>query len=273
MSEFAQSPSTSTSEAITTLPAVMPQRRRYYWTTREEKILREHYPNGGLRACMPLLPNRSPISIYARANILGLKSAKRSDHPLNAWPPSPEIDEQIRRVYQSDRIGRGEVNELATRLQRPRWWVSGRARQLGLVAPRFKQPDWTGAEEDVLEANAHKSDAVLQRLLRNRGFHRSEAAIHNKVKRLRLDRHDPNHFTATGLAVCLGLDGSTVANWCEKGWIKATKRGTERTPQQGGDQWWIHRRNVRSFIVENAARIDLRKVDKFWFIEFLVDDA
>jgi hypothetical protein len=37
----------------------------------------------------------------------------------------------------------------------------------------------------------------------------------------------------------------------------------------GGDEYWIHRHDVRAFVVANVAAVDLRKVEKFWFVEML----
>ncbi|KKK66329.1 hypothetical protein LCGC14_2965200 [marine sediment metagenome] len=54
-----------------------------------------------------------------------------------------------------------------------------------------------------------------------------------------------------------------------KGWLKVDRRGTERTPVQGGDMWWIRYAEVRRFVVDNAVAVDIRKVDKFWFIDLL----
>jgi hypothetical protein len=46
-------------------------------------------------------------------------------------------------------------------------------------------------------------------------------------------------------------------------------RGTARVAEQGGDEYRIAARDVRRFVIANAAAIDLRKVEKFWFIELL----
>lgn len=70
----------------------------------------------------------------------------------------------------------------------------------------------------------------------------------------------------------MGVDAKVVTGWITKGWLKAQRRGTDRTEAQGGDQWWIHRRDVRTFIIQNAAAVDLRKiVDKEWFVDLLAN--
>jgi hypothetical protein len=39
--------------------------------------------------------------------------------------------------------------------------------------------------------------------------------------------------------------------------------------QQGGDQHWIRLCDLRAFILDNTAIVDIRKVDKFWFIDLV----
>ena len=45
-----------------------------------------------------------------------------------------------------------------------------------------------------------------------------------------------------------------------------------RTPQQGGNAWLIKDKDVRDFIVNNVNLIDLRKVDKYWFVGLLTGE-
>ncbi len=44
------------------------------------------------------------------------------------------------------------------------------------------------------------------------------------------------------------------------GHLKAKRRWTERTEQQGGDTYLIHEKDVRRFILKHPTEIDLRKV-------------
>lgn len=242
---------------------------RRFWTGREEKILRETYPVSGIEACLTLLPGRSANAIYQHAGALGLNAPRRATpHKREPYATSDHIDASIRHVYQT-KPGKNAIGALARAVGRPRWWVSKRAQKLGLVTPRFKEPDWTDEETTIVSDAAHKSPKALRGMLKRRGFERTETAIIIKLKRLGCTREDPDHYTAAGLAGLMGIDTKTVTRWIEKGWLKADRRGTERTAIQGGDQWWIHRRAVRRFIVENVAVVDLRKVDKFWAVDLL----
>ena len=36
-------------------------------------------------------------------------------------------------------------------------------------------------------------------------------------------------------------------------------------------QWWIKRKHVRDFVAESIGIIDIRKVDKVWFVDLLVN--
>lgn len=244
------------------------------WTTREVQILREHYPTGGAGACLALLPGRSEGAIYARASLEHLRHvAVRRGQPKGPRRSSDTFtDEAIRAVYQSH-PEKGAVAALAARIGRRRHWINRRAMQLGLVVPRFKEPAWSEAEIELLATHAHRSAEVIQRIFRDHGHRRTEAAIH--VKRTRLeccDTHDPDHFTASSIARLLGVDRKTVTRYIHLGQLRATRRGTKRAERQGGDHHWVHWKDLRTFIRDNAHAVDLRKVDRVAFIELLVRD-
>jgi len=244
-----------------------------FWTGAEEAVLRSRYPTEGVVGCLPHLPGRSATSIYQRADRLGLRAPAEVKRgvPRQRWSTSPQIDEAIRRIYQGDpRIN--AVKDLARTLGRPRWWVSKRAERLGYKVPRFKEPVWTEEETGLVAENAHRDPATIARLLKRRGYARSPTAIVVKLKRIGIARGrsaDPHHYTATALATAFGMDIKSITRWIEKGWLKAGRRGTARTPQQGGDEHWIHERAVRRFVIDNVAAVDFRKVDKSWLVELL----
>ncbi|MCC7413343.1 MAG: hypothetical protein IT495_17135 [Gammaproteobacteria bacterium] len=241
------------------------------WTTREEAVLREHYPRGGLGACLALLPERTDSAISGRASKLGLRhKADYSGLPKRRYSSSSFIDEAIRDLY-LHHPERGAMRALCERLGRPRHWVQRRGRQLGLVRPRWKEPDWQDAEIEILAAHAHQAPETIARYLRAAGYRRTTVAIDVKRKRLACcDTHDPDHYTATGLARVLGIDPKSVTRWIHIGELRARRRGTKRLPQQGGDQHWIHWRDAQAFIAGDPDRIDLRKVDRADFIALLV---
>lgn len=238
--------------------------RVHFWTTREQKILRENYTRGGIEACLALLDRRSEGSIRQQAAKLGLR---RPAEARKKWATSPQMDDVIRRAFQGE-PHKNMVNDLAVKLGRPRYWVSQRAARLGLVAPRFKEPDWTPEELALLEKHAAKTPRVISRIFKRNGFQRSVTAIVVKSKRLQLDREDPDFCTASSLAVMLGCDAKVVTHWIDRGLLKAR---AEPVGSADGDRhrYRIHWADVKAFIIDNAAAVDLRKVDKFWFIDLM----
>lgn len=62
------------------------------WTTGEERIIREHYPDGGAVAVRRLLPHRAAGSIRTRAWQMGLSAPARGQ-----W--SDDEDTVLRSVY------------------------------------------------------------------------------------------------------------------------------------------------------------------------------
>ena len=102
---------------------------------------------------------------------------------------------------------------------------------------------------------------------------RSETAIKVQLRREDADRKDPHHCSASALAQLFGVDPKRVTGWILRGLLKAERRGTDRVATQRGDSWWIHRRAVRRFIIDNASAFDIRKVDKFWFVDLLANEG
>lgn len=238
-----------------------------FWTAPEAKLIKAHYEQpGGIDRLVELLPHRTRGAIYQQGIRFGLKAAQHPHRIPHAT--SEHIDSAIRFVYQNS-PQRNAINELAQKVGRPRWWVSKRARVLGLVAPRFREAPWSEAEVDILEQHAHRSLPVIRRILERAGYRRTETAISVKRKRVGASQVDPNQYSAHALSQLMGVDGKTVTRWIEKCGLPAKRRGTERTAEQGGDMWSISRRSLRTWIAENAAHVDLRKVDKFWFIDLM----
>lgn len=183
-----------------------------------------------------------------------------------------EMDAQIRRVYCDGSAGRGQVRDLARRLGIPRWKVSRRAQQIGAYQPCVKEPEWSEKELKMLEHRAHLTPERIRLALRKAGFNRSTGAILIKRKRMRL-LQNLKGYSARSLAECFGIDVKTVTRWIEKGWLKAEKRGTARTEAQGGDMWFIREKDLRPFVLDNVGVIDLRKVDKYWFVDIVAHGA
>jgi len=78
-------------------------------------------------------------------------------------------------------------------------------------------------------------------------------------------------MSARKLAQCLGVDEHFVTRAITAGRLRAQKRGTSRSERQGGDIYYIRPRAIRDYIMENICEIDIRKVDKYWFVDALAN--
>lgn len=235
-----------------------------YWTQREIALLKEHYPLGGLARARDYLPSRSSSAILVKASSLGLHCAARG--PRRRLLQDPHFDRELRELYARP-PQRGAASKFAEEHRVPRWFVLRRAQILGLAMQRTGYAPWSSKELVLLAENASKSPEVISRMLREIGFSRSATAVVIQLKRRGVDRSDPDEWSAAGLAVLLGVDPKTVSGWIANAGLPAVRRGTRRSERQGGDAWVISRRALRNWIGSHPQLIDLRKVDKFWFLD------
>jgi hypothetical protein len=193
-------------------------------------------------------------------------SAGISRKPIK-WPITPEIHELIKKAYQT-MTGNGEVRELAVRIKIPRWKITRYAISQGWIARQTKAPEWSEKELYLLERHAHLSPWRIREYLVMHGYIRTCTAIVLQRKRLRLLKNLEG-MSARGLSLCLGVDPHVVNRAVKTGALAATMRGTARTPQQGGDIYYIKEEAVRDYIINNINEIDIRKVDKYWLVDIL----
>jgi len=197
---------------------------------------------------------------------------KRSYHKYILPPGS---DDLIRKTYQEEvrmgsvkEKGNSPVRNLCKRLGVPRWKVSRRAMNLGLINQKKKEPAWSEEELRILKRNSRFTPETIARKLREKGFSRSCVGILLKRKRMRF-LQDLGGQSANMLAECFGVDRKTVGRWIHLGYLKAAKRETKRVEKQGGDISYIKDAWVRYFILNYLDIIDIRKVDKYWFVDLL----
>jgi hypothetical protein len=237
---------------------------RRFWTTREIAAVREHYPAGGLTACLPHLPGRSASSIYQRAGLLGLHAPGGTPfEQRERLETSEAIDDAIRRWHAAGATRSGLIG-LVRATVRPRHWLTNRARRLGLTPPRFRPLPWSDAEDEIIRAYAGKAPASAARALKRAGYARTETAVAVRSKRLRISRKADNVFTAREVAELLGVDGKAVTGWIEKGWLKA-----ERVSDTAGSPYRIKPAAIRAFIIDNVSALRLGRVDPHWFVDLL----
>lgn len=180
--------------------------------------------------------------------------------PDKKWFLNDIADGLLRRLY--DPTVRGRSQEIAARLKVPRWAVNRRAAALGLTRP--KDRPWSVEDEAYVEASFHHTS--VKTLARKLG--RSPTDVQLKAKRQGLRKYDEG-YTALSLAEALGVDPHWVLARIRSGKLRASRRHTERTPQQGGDSWLITDEAVIDLLREHPYDIDLRKVDNLWFIDLI----
>jgi len=245
---------------------VTPQARNF-WTDTERALLADAYTRGGLPEARKVLPYRHERAIYSQAYKQGLKSPRTQPRLCKKYESTEQIDDLIRRFYLLPETHIGRARRFAESIQRPAWWVKKRAAALGLAVPREKPPEWTEAELALLEANAFRGNQALVKLLKRHGYKRTEAAVGLQLKRRHIERADPNVWTGCALARLMGVDGRTVGRWIDVEGLPAKRRGTARTKSQGGDMWLISRAPLRRWIATHQQLVDLRKVDRYWFMD------
>ena len=246
-----------------------------FWTTREVAVLHATWPEG-MPACLAALPGRSASSIYQRARIEKLgRGTGGAVRPKRSYASSERIDEAIRQCYQGN-PELGAVKRLAQTLNRPRHWISARAKMLGLVLPRYKQPDWVDAEIDILRANVGKHPTRVRLALKAAGFARTDTAILLKAKALRIRPEDSDDYTIADLAEAFGIGRDRIGRWIENGWLTGARQRAMRRPLKAEPHdkahWRFTQRDVREFILDNVAAIDFRRVDKFWLVSIVAGD-
>lgn len=243
-------------------------RHERFWTAAEIEVVRRHYETRGAKFCASQLPGRSLSGVYSRAHLLGLKcaphGAERKHHPND-----PQTDRRIRQAFATSGTERGALKKMAADLGLEYWWLKRCLIRLGLTRPQKKEPNWTRDEEALLRRTSLRDLDMAVRIFREHGYRRTRTSLIIKAKRLELSRKDPRFFSAASAGALLGIDGKTVTSWVLAGEIKATRRKTRRLPQQGGDPWEITRAELRRFIVERIELLDIRRVDKFAFVDLL----
>lgn len=246
-----------------------PKIRRKFWTEAELAILREHYPRGGLAAVPSLVERHGDRSVLNKAWALGV----RCQPPRKPRIETDEhIDAAIRRFYAEARP-KGATKRFAALIARPAWWVKKRASMLGVAVPREKEPAWSDAEIELLGECAHRVIPVIRRIFARHGYRRTETAIAVQLNRRGIARTSVDEWSAHELAGLLGVDGKTVTRWIAVEGLPATRRGTRRVESQGGDEWVIRRRALRTWIARHQQLVDLRKVERFWFLDLAFGGA
>lgn len=186
------------------------------------------------------------------------------------WVPTPEIDAVIRDAWTRGH-GQGCSQFVVNRIGWPKWAVCKRALAIGAYRAEPREPRWTAAEIAVVEKYAWMGEKGIQGKLKAIcGTRRTATAIHLKRRRLGLRSSDISGYSAYRLAGLMGIEPKKVSHqWIKFGWLKAKRRGQERTASQGGDAWYISHDSVYRFVLEHPEEIDLARVDRLWFLDLV----
>ena len=191
----------------------------------------------------------------------------------NKYAPTAGIDRLIEEAY--DRYLRANdrkaIRKGAQVVGWPGYAFRRRAAELGLA--RIMEKRWSDEELEILSQGEHLTCTSISRRLARAGFRRSAGAVH--VKRSRTPgRATPyrNTWSPAWLAKLLGCDPHLVMSWVRMGWLEASPRGTDRTPQQGGDDHIVTIGALRKFVATYPEKIDHRKVDFPWLVWVLVTE-
>ncbi|MEK6323590.1 MAG: hypothetical protein AABN33_18270 [Acidobacteriota bacterium] len=191
------------------------------------------------------------------------------------YKPNETIDRIIREHYLKRLENGGKPRRLLTlkQLGKNIGWskaaVVNRARTLGLIRTRDDGYRWCEAEMMLLERYAYLTPKRIHLRFVKAGFRRSATAISMQLKRKHL-RSTHEFYSAHCLAELFGVDRHLVARWINLGYLKSKRRGTDRDPNCGGDEWLMKDDWVRDFVLAHPVAFDIRKVDQVWFLNMLM---
>lgn len=187
--------------------------------------------------------------------------ARRTGSLRGGKPQKYVLDEPGRRLilatYDSSP---GCVSELQRRLGVPRRVVLKWAHELGVA--RTNERRWTPEEIQYLEKHLHRTK--LENIAKHLG--RTKVAVKRKATKLGL-RKMTEGYTMTALCEGLGCLPGRAKLWIEKGWLKGSRRHTDRTTN--GDVWMFTDKAIRDFIIAHPGEINPRKMDWLWIVDIL----
>jgi len=182
---------------------------------------------------------------------------------------TPDMDREILYTYSINTDSKPRVLTLAKKFNMPRWAVYQRALKIGAVTSSHQKRPWTEEEINVLEKYARYEPQTIRKKLKKAGYERSIASIVLKRKRMRF-LSNLKGMSACLCAEFLGVDLHWVLNHINTGSLKAE---VIRRNREGKSNYFIREKDLRKFIITNPDHIDLRKVEKYYFIELVANGA
>ena len=180
---------------------------------------------------------------------------------------TPEMDKELLYTYSINTDSKPRLTNLARKFRMPRWALYQRALKIGAVQSSQQKKKWTDQEIKIIQQNARYEPLTIKKRLEKAGFKRSIASIVLKRKRMRLLSNGKG-MSACLCAQFLGVSLRIVLNHIKAGLLRAE---IIRYDQQGKANYYIREKDLRSFIINNPDVVDLRKVEKYYFIELLAN--
>lgn len=246
---------------------VRPDGTTCWWTTTEDRTMRKLYEAEGPAAAAQALPGRTLRAVMQRARLLGLKAppSSRAGQPRVRWIDDDTTDAALRERLPGCQTVLA-ARRLADDLNRPLYWLRRRAAQLGLAMPASRPiRPWAAAETRLLQEYAHLPAPEISRLMRREGFRRTASAVALRLRRLSIDRTDPDTHTTSDLATLLGVAPQTVQTWVRTMGLRAIKRRTDN--DTAGHRLRVRRQDLRQWLREHPTRVDLARVAQDWFMD------
>ena len=236
-------------------------KRSYFWKTTELSVLRMLCECGASRdEVASKLPGRTEAAIYQKTTELGLNCPWiRTDKTKCNYEA---IDQAIKARLVAG-TGPRAIKELSTEFNKPAWWISRRAGQLGLSSPRLKEPDWTQPEFDILDSCGEEGVNIVRRQLMLSGYLRTVGSINAAMRRREVERLTLSSMSARGVAEMMGVDGNTVLRWIEHRHLRA---------EPVGNTWRINKRDLRRWLLDHPTLFDLKRVRQEWFMAIMLND-
>jgi len=175
---------------------------------------------------------------------------------------------RIKAVYDSG-TGDGQITEIAKRIGVPRTKITHTAQKNGWIkVTRSKDwhTPWSERELEYISKSGHLAPKAVQQRLKAAGFERTISAIEVKRHQTRAYQNRKG-MSANEVAQCLGKECHMVINLIKTGKLEATRRPGYTGPTAA---WHIEDKALRAYIIQYLPEIDLRKVDKFWFVDILI---
>jgi len=180
-----------------------------------------------------------------------------------------EMDREIQYTYSINTDSKPRVINLARKYNMPRWAIYQRALKIGAVQSCHQKKPWSKEEIRILKQYARYQPQTIRNKLQKAGFQRSISSIVLKRKRMRL-LSNLKGMSACLCADFLGVDLHWVLNYTRQGLLKAE---VIRRDREGKTNYFIREKELRNFIIDNPELIDLRKVEKYYFIELVANGS